>query len=655
MLSKNVIYYGKDTPLPTQVELKAGPLKLIYEQGDLRTIRWGEVEIIRRITMALRDRDWGTVAPVLSGFSMAVGQDSFQITYQVENRQGEIDFAWQGSIHGEPDGAITFSMDGEARSTFWRSRIGFCLLYPAALAGKEAHVMHAQGLEEEAVFPLDIAADQPVPSFADIARVSHPVAPGILAEVSFSGDVFEMEDQRNWTDASYKIFSTPLRLPSPVEIQAGDRVSQSITLRLRQSQPVGAERITEIGAGQIGGGSVLSFQPGMQAQSLPGIGLGSASHGQPLTPKELARLRRLNLHHQRVDLYLQAPGWEDCLRRATLEARALDVGLLAALLGPENALAQLDTLRDLLDELKPPLTMLLCFPALELFKGGSPVGAAVQAVRRVLGGSVPIAAGTNTDLIFLKRSLPPMEQIQALTFAICPQVHAFDNTSLVETLETQRDVVRSARRLDPRLPVMVSLVTLKMRFNSYATGTSAPINPGELPPQVDVRQMALFGAAWTLGSFSYLAQGGANAVTYYETSGWRGVMEVESGSSLPEVFQSQAGCVFPLYHVLADLGEFRGGQFRPLQSNQPLKALGIQLLKEDKECLVVANLTPLAQSIALDGLAGDYSVRVLDETSFNLSVQAPDDFRRQGGSALHPQDGRLDLKLLPYAVARLDR
>ena len=51
-LSKNVQYYGKDEPLPEQINLKAGPLNLFYEAGDLRYIKYGDKEIIRRIYVA---------------------------------------------------------------------------------------------------------------------------------------------------------------------------------------------------------------------------------------------------------------------------------------------------------------------------------------------------------------------------------------------------------------------------------------------------------------------------------------------------------------------------------------------------------------------------------------------------------------------------
>ena len=40
-----------------------------------------------------------------------------------------------------------------------------------------------------------------------------------------------------------------------------------------------------------------------------------------------------------------------------------------------------------------------------------------------------------------------MELLDLVTLAINPQVHAFDNASLVETLEAQAMVVASAQRL----------------------------------------------------------------------------------------------------------------------------------------------------------------------------------------------------------------
>ena len=72
-------------------------------------------------------------------------------------------------------------------------------------------------------FPRRVSPHQP---FLDLRAVRHEVAPGLEAEVRFEGEVFEMEDQRNWTDASFKTYSTPLALPLPVEVREGERIRQ---------------------------------------------------------------------------------------------------------------------------------------------------------------------------------------------------------------------------------------------------------------------------------------------------------------------------------------------------------------------------------------------------------------------------------------------
>ena len=237
MISRHVLYYGKEDSLPEQIPLRAGPLSLIYEQGDLRYIKLGDREVIRRVYVAIRDQNWGTVQPFFANVRMDITGDSFLISYDVENKLGEVDFAWKANITGDAQGTITFRMDGIARTTFMRNRIGFCVLHPAACAGAACVVEHIDNSAEKAHLPAIIVADQPVQPFAEMRSMTHEVIPGLWAKVLFSGDIFEMEDQRNWTDASFKTFCTPLRLPYPVEIKQGTRIVQSVTLSIEDKRP----------------------------------------------------------------------------------------------------------------------------------------------------------------------------------------------------------------------------------------------------------------------------------------------------------------------------------------------------------------------------------------------------------------------------------
>ena len=165
MIPTRVLYYGKDEPLPERLPLRAGPLTLVWENGDLRYIKMGDVEVVRRIYVAIRDRNWGTAPNAMSNLVMDVGEDAFRITYDVENRLNEIHFTWHGEITGAADGTIRMSMDGVAQSTFMKNRIGYCILHPDDIAGARAWVQHVDGSTEDATLPRVFDPDQPRAAF----------------------------------------------------------------------------------------------------------------------------------------------------------------------------------------------------------------------------------------------------------------------------------------------------------------------------------------------------------------------------------------------------------------------------------------------------------------------------------------------------------
>ena len=522
MPSERVWTYGTDREPPRRTELQAGPLSLLLENGELASIQLGGREVVRRIYVAVRDRNWGTIPAVFSEVRQEIGPDSFRITFLADHRQREIHFSWRGAIAGERDGTIRYEMDGVAHTTFLRNRIGFCVLHPDASAGARCRVVHGGGVIEEARLPEAISPHQPI---KDIHGLAHEVAPGQWAELRLEGEVFEMEDQRNWTDASFKTFCTPLHIPYPVEITAGTRVTQSITLRVPGATGAGRARPAA---------PVYALDTAAVRRPLPPVGLGQASHGQPLGERELALLRALRPAHLRVDLTLAEPGFEDHLRTAARDAAALGVELEAAVLVTDAARDELEALVRLLPALPCRIARWLVFHAGE----PSTPERWVSLAREVLSSArpgVPVAAGAKAYFTELNRGPRPTFADQVV-FSVNPQIHAFDDGSLVETLRMQKLTVENAARLSGGKPIVVSPVTLRPRFNAVATGPVPPPAPGELPDQVDPRQMSLFGAAWTLGSLANLATSGAASLTYYETSGWRGVVETPDGSPVPARF-----------------------------------------------------------------------------------------------------------------------
>jgi len=651
MLSRNTLLYGtSEAPAPL-LGLNAGPLSLYFQNGDLRYITCAGREVLRRAYAAVRDPNWGTVPGKLSQLKIDSRRDRFHIRYESDHNREPIHFRWQAEITGRPDGQITFSMEGKALTTFKRNRIGFCVHHPLnGFAGRECEVETTQGWRKDRV-PAEIAPNQP---FLGMKAVRHEIAPGCQAEVRFVGDLFEMEDHRNWTDGNFKTYGTPLSLPFPVEVVAGTVIQQSVVIQLVGRAP----KLVSLPAK-----APVTIAAQGEARSLPEIGLAAASSRWAPAAGQLNRLKALRLSHLRAEAAT--------LDQPAVELSALDLPLeMTILLGAEPR-RQLEQAAAMVKDLKLNVRRWIVYEEKAIVTTTD----AVKLARSVLPTDV-IVGRTRANFAEVNRNRPAAGSFDGVSFTINPQVHAFDNLSLAENSAAQRDVVMSARAFCGTMPIYISPVTFKQQFNAAATGAEAPAPPGVLPTRVDPRQMSLFGAGWTLASIKNLAEAGAAAITYYETAGWKGVMETTAGSALPEKFPSIAGSVFPIWHVLADVGEFRGGQVLPCVSSRPLDIECLILKLSGRSRLIVANLSTERQAVELPvSLLGAMpSMRILDASNAESAMTKPEEFRAprsmpgaasSGGvsrramiggvlAALTPRNGVVSLSLDACAIARID-
>lgn len=615
---------------------------MVLDGGDLRYIRLGDREVVRRVYGAVRDCNWGTVPGVISNLAIHETPNSFSIRYTSEHRQREIDFVWHADIDGAADGSIRFAFSGIARSAFKRNRIGLCVLHPMhECAGARVKLQHALGTVSDGFFPKSIL---PLAPFKEIQTFSHEVEPGIWAEIEYDGETFEMEDQRNWSDASFKTFSTPLRLPFPVEVPAGTKFFQEIKLRL--VDPQGARVLPNRAVTPDSSPIRIEYDP-LLAQTLPQIGLGMASHQEPTTIRELELLSAIKPAHLRVDLRFDDAGWLGRLQMATTQADALHCGLEVALHLSPQAETELLSLTDLVKRRRIPVKRWLVYHIHEK----STAANWVRLARQILSSATPQAefgSGSNANFTELNRNRPPTEGLSGLCFAVNPQVHAFDNLSLVETLEAQREQVLSSREFADGARIHVSPVTFKPRFNPVATTAETPLPAGEWPASADARQLSLFGACWTLGSIKYLAEGGVSSVTYFETTGWSGVVERTSGSSNPTQFPSIPGMAFPLYHVLADIGELGGGESLRSRSSAPLTVEVLVVRHQGEVILWLSNFSAQPQMVRLPKVFVWHRRRVLAASSLMRAAATPEAFR---AGAWEAGSGEL-VELPPTSVVR---
>ena len=576
-------------------EFSAGPLHLLLAGGDLRYLTVGREEMVRRIYVAVRDANWGTIEPTVRNLRATQEPDEsgFRIEYDAEHVAPGIHFAWHATITGrwELHGAtgraeIDFELDGTARSTFQTRRTGFCVLHPTPASEEVCPVCvirHTGGRRTRQKLPYTIVPEE---VFTDIRSFAHWPWPGnrTTVTIELGGDVFETEDQRNYGDASFKTYSRPQAMPQPFILKAGQAVRQSVNVEVvvRNYRPRGHHRRVLPRYDRAAAVYILSpdVSRARGLGTLPAIGVSRGDAGRALSADDRDLLRVLNLQHLRIDLDEGESPTE--LSPSTLqtisEAEALALPL-------EVALRLRNAKDSTLAKRVAPLLREAEVARFIVYQAGRPVAPpeAVAAARRDLATlfpEVPVGVGAAGVFIDLNRNRPPEKSADVIAWPVNPQLHSTDDLTLTENLSAFFDMVRMARTFAGGASIAVGPVTLHR-----PSAGAAP----------DLRHATDLGAAWTLGALKHLAEAGADAVTFYQATGPLGLMD--------------EGGPFPLYHVLADVLEFAGGEVLATDVTEPRWLCALALRKEERLRVLVANLHWRPQSVRLAAIP-DYVAEV---------------------------------------------
>ena len=297
------------------------------------------------------------------------------------------------------------------------------------------------------------------PLFAPFDRLEIELESGGALTFEFEGDLWETEDQRNWTDANFKTYSTPLAMGPPPPLRQGQTLRQRIVLdasavKASGSKPATQPRITVLGPLGV---------------TMPTVGLGADRDRHRLDQREAELLRALSPRHIRVDLRLDRDEWRETLAAAQETATTLETTLELALMLTGDDLGHLEHLARAIAT-GPPVARVLVTVA-----GAGPrvleqttPASLVYLARERLAGVMPNAefvGGTEMHFAELNRVRPEPSTWDGVCYSITPQMHAFGDVDIVESLEAQAETVRGAHVLGTGKPVVVSPVTLAPRSN----------------------------------------------------------------------------------------------------------------------------------------------------------------------------------------------
>lgn len=461
-------------PPGPEVTGRCGPWSWRLDTADaaVRDLRWHDVPVLQAITAPVRLPDWSTVPAEVGELREASAGGGREISWQVRCRGGGADFAWRGELRVHPKGELRYTFDGEARQSFARARIGCCVLHDAACAGQACTIEHTDGRRIATAFPAAIAPHQP---FLDVRALTHAPAPGVTVEVRLLGETFETEDQRNWTDPSFKTYCTPLARPHPVVLTPGEPVRQTVQVSAR---------------GTPHGTAPAWLPPPARPHAAPAIGTclaPAAAHH----PDQLRLARTLRLAFLRWELDLRAPHPHPALAQADCFGGDWQLGLRI----PRTPTpAQLERLA----AVAAHVPMLFRHVMVSVVDAEMPEPAVLPALRTALGRAATGARWIMTsdeNFTELNRARPPATAWDGVGFAFNPQMHAFDDDSIRGTLRVLPHLVAQAREIYPEVEVHAGPVRFTPRRD----------------PRPDPRLRSTLGARWTRDAVAALRAGGALA------------------------------------------------------------------------------------------------------------------------------------------------
>jgi hypothetical protein len=419
-------------------------------------------------------------------------------------------------------------------------------------------------------------------------------------KVVSTGKVLEAEDQRNWTDNTYKIYSGSLSEPRPFVASAGSLWQQSVTFEISPPNK------------QVPDGSKIVVN---EIDSLPSIGL--QFNTDSLLPLDALNnaLFLLDIDHVRIN--------EESLTAQKINTVSTN-GLIveAALLSSHSGDKLHRDIEHLNKQIPAGSRILIQREGREIVEIGD------LPKNQSLSSFIP---GTDAYLVDLHRN--KYQFGESISYSMVPTVHSSDVETIFKTLYTQRESIQFAQEFLAQ-QVLVSPITFSTRGNPE-TGHARDQRINFANPEMALRIRTIEGAAWTLGSIFALASAGAYSGTWHELFG-------EFGIIYPD---GDAIKFSPTFHALAALGAHHAHEITIATS---LDNSWVAFENREAKKIVVASLRPWAIEITANVLAGYETIQSLRASESEKASQIMDWWSY---AETTPIFSGLPLTLTPFEIA----
>jgi len=396
---------------PDTTRVTHGGFTLDLAREAIRNIKFEGVQLIDLLYTAIRPSDWSTLKSDEYDADVKVVGSDCVITIK-ESLAGALVASTKVTLSAGNTFSVDYELNGLAEYSVNRWGICFCLntadWMGASVSASGNNYSLSPDISPQLVVDGVIKGLFPASNEVKFSATDQRY----ISAVS-SGRALEAEDQRNWTDNTYKIYSGSLSEPRPFITSAGSSWKQSIEFEVGISKRTSADP-TKILVREI--------------EALPSIGL-QFNTDSLLTPDDLEKaLILLEIDHLRIN--------EEALTPQKIATTASSGLILeTALLSPNKDEVLKAEVLQLSQRVPAGSRLLIQRESREV------VEASDLPKNDSLNTYIP---GTDAYLVDLHRE--KFQFADSVSYSMAPTVHSTDTETIFKTLSTQRESIEFVQK-----------------------------------------------------------------------------------------------------------------------------------------------------------------------------------------------------------------
>ncbi len=538
---------------------------LLKDNLFFRNITFKNFQILKMISFLVRDKNWNNYDPKILNYEENF-DTSLEYIFDLEYGINEILKTRNTILFSE--NSITLSSQGEFLNDFWTNRIGFNLLIPLQNhVGSNIIVTSETDVKEEKKFPKFIKPDQPFIKFKNLA---YTLDDSFMVNINFEGILFEMEDQRNWGDASFKIYSGSLLDPFPYVEKGGTNFSQTVKIDVINNK----------------------------LRSFPSKNNVKIDHTTPYKfPKIGIKIDSLVIPDDNLinnfDYYYYLIDFTEEFTNITSISQN-KVFLVALVDHTNDPVDELTKINNFITENTINLDKILICPKIYL-NSFQPAGLWPEVpelneyykIAKKIFSNSQIVSGMVTNFTELNRKRPKMFY-DLVSFSFTPIIHDSSDFGVLNTPETIPYILKTLKNFSNSTDIHIGPISIGMHFNPYGESLVSNIKKIRLEmTDCDPRHDQLFSLTWTLAIFIQSISKESKFFTFNSIYGHHGILNKDNTKR-------------PLYHLnnfLISLSNSEIFKFNPIK-----EVYGLKILLNDKKYYLFVNSSKQKKEINIPEL-----------------------------------------------------